>query len=117
MTNVHLYFLKLFGGMIAEAGEGPIPVAPFSTAIMSGHWHPEVYLQIGEGDRTVGWSNLNIGRIPSGHHIAVWLYRMDRFFMHVIYAQAGAGWERLGRLWHPKFGTNQLMARDFSVKS
>src|SRR6516225_6824598 len=108
LTKAHLFFVKLFGGMVAEAGNTPIPVEPYSNAIMTGRAHPEVYLQIGEGDRTVGWSNLTIGQIPSGQYIALWLYRLDRFFMHVVYAQAGAAWEKLGRLWHPRFGTNKL---------
>jgi hypothetical protein len=45
-----------------------------------------MYLQIGEGDRTVSWSNLTISQIASGQYIAVWMYRLDRFFMHVVYA-------------------------------
>jgi hypothetical protein len=53
MLNVHLFFLKLFGGMIAEsAGNIPIPIEPFSDAIMTGRWHKEVYLQFGKGDGT-----------------------------------------------------------------
>jgi hypothetical protein len=113
-TNVHLYFAKLFGGMIVEGG-GPLAVQPFAKAIMTGRPHPEVYLQLGAGDGTVGWSNLNIGQMPSGNYIAVWLYLLDRFFMHVVYAQAGAPWERLGRLSHSKFSTNKMRARDFTV--
>ncbi len=115
MIDVHLYFAKLFGGMIAESGELPIHVEAFANAIMTGRPHPELYLQIGEGDGTVGWSNLNILELPSGQHFAVWLYRLDRFFMHVVYAQAGARWERLNRLWHPKWGTNRMTAMDFSL--
>jgi hypothetical protein len=51
MTNVHLYFLKLFGCMICEAKSNrydvPIDIAPFSRSIMSGRSHPEVHLQFG----------------------------------------------------------------------
>jgi hypothetical protein len=116
MTDAHLFFVKLFGGMLAESGNCPIPIEPFAKAIMTSRAHPEMYLQIDEGDGTVGWSNLTTAQIPSGHYIAVWLYRLDRFFVHVIYARAGAPWEKLGRLWHPKFGTNKMTARDFSAE-
>src|SRR5262249_51284936 len=48
MTNVHLYFLKLFGCMLCEAKANgydlPIDIAPFSQAIMSGRVHAEVHL-------------------------------------------------------------------------
>src|SRR5262249_26228062 len=51
MLNVHLYFLKLFGGMIGEGAkkeaEGaekiPIDIAPFADAIMQGRAHNEVF--------------------------------------------------------------------------
>ena len=115
MTDAHLFFIKLFGSMVAEAGNTPIPIEPFSTAIMTGVAHPDVYLQIGEGDGTVGWSNLTIGQIPSGERIAVWLYKT----LSVLYAcrlcTSGRRLGKLGRLWHPKFGTNKLMARDFTA--
>jgi hypothetical protein len=63
MTNVHLYFLKLFGCMLCEADANgkklPIDIAPFSMAIMSGRPHREVYLQIGKCDGGIGRSDLH----------------------------------------------------------
>jgi hypothetical protein len=48
MLNVHLFFLKLFGGMICEAAGGlPIDIAPFARSIMESRFHREVYLQFG----------------------------------------------------------------------
>jgi hypothetical protein len=51
MTNVHLFFAKLFGCMLAEAKANgydvPIEIDPFSQAITSGRPHPEVHLQFG----------------------------------------------------------------------
>jgi hypothetical protein len=48
MTNVHLFFLKLFGCIISEAlangHEVPIDIKSFSKAIMAGRPHPEVHL-------------------------------------------------------------------------
>ena len=80
MTNVNLYFLKLFGCMICEAKSNrydvPIDIAPFSRSIMSagrrkmevslplgftmsGRSHPEVHLQFGKCDGSIGRSNLH----------------------------------------------------------
>jgi hypothetical protein len=74
MKNVHLFFLKLFGCMICEAKanghEVPIDIAPFSNAIMSSQLHPEVYLQFGKCDGTVGRSNLHCWTTDRGSVLA-----------------------------------------------
>ena len=64
MINVHLFFLKLTGCMIAEAKANghdvPIPLDPFSDAIMSGRPHAEVHLQFGRHDYGIGRSDLHV---------------------------------------------------------
>lgn len=70
MIYVHLYFLKLFGCMLCEAKANghdvPIDVAPFSDAIISGRPHPEVHLQFGKCDGTVGRTNLHCFKTDQG---------------------------------------------------
>jgi hypothetical protein len=49
MTDVHLFFVKLFGCLLCEAKaighDVPIDIAPFSQAIMAGRAHPELHLK------------------------------------------------------------------------
>jgi hypothetical protein len=66
MIKVHLFFLKLFGCMLCEAKANghdvPIDIAPFSEAIVTGRPHPEVHLQFGKCDGTVGRRTCIAGR-------------------------------------------------------
>ena len=110
MINVHLFFLKLFGCMICEAKANghnvPIDIAPFSQAIMAGRAHPEVYLQFGKCDGTVGRSNLHCWKTTPGNSvIAAWLYEIDTIAVSVLFVQAGR-FEHRADLWHPKSHTS-----------
>jgi hypothetical protein len=117
MLNVHLFFLKLFGCMLSEAiangYEVPIPIEPFSNAIMSGRPHPEVHLQFGKCDGTIGRSNLHCWETePGGSVLAAWLYELDSIAVSVMFAQAGR-WEPRRDLWHPLTGSNRFQIADF----
>jgi hypothetical protein len=109
MTNVHLYFLKLFGCMLCEAKANeydvPIDIAPFSNAIISRRPHPEVHLQFGKHDGTVGRSNLHCWKTTHGSVLACWLYQLDSIAVGVLFAQAER-WEHRTDLWHPKSRTS-----------
>ena len=109
MTNVHLFFLKLFGCMLCEAKanghEVPIDLAPFSEAIMSGRPHPEVHLQFGRCDGTIGRSNLHCWTTQHGSILAGWLYELDTIAVSVLFTQADR-WEHRPDLWHPKSRTS-----------
>jgi hypothetical protein len=110
MTNVHLFFLKLFGCMICEAKANghdlPIDIAPFSQAIMTTRAHPEVHLQLGKCDGTVGRSNLHCWTTAPGNSvIAAWLYEIDTIAVSVLFVQEGR-FERRPDLWHPKSHTS-----------
>lgn len=94
MVDVHLYFLKLFGCMLAEAKANgydlPIDIEVFSTAIMSGRPHAEVHLQFGRCDGTIGRSNLHCWKTDPGESVlAGWLYELDTIAVSVMYVQAG----------------------------
>jgi hypothetical protein len=92
MRNVHLFFLKQLGGMILE-GKGAIPIDTdaIANAIMTNCVHPEVYLQFGRSDQTVG-RLVNCIQLETGHVLACLFYRIGTFTVNVIFAQSGAKW-------------------------
>ncbi len=118
MVNVHLFFLKLFGCMLCEATANgydvQIDIAPFSKAIMTGRPHPEVHLQFGRCDGTVGRSNLHCWKTEHGSVLAGWLYELDSIAVSALFAQAGR-WEHRTDLWHPRSHTSskRLQIADF----
>jgi hypothetical protein len=118
MTNVQLFFLKLFGCMLAEAKANgydvPIDLAPFSQAIMSGRPHPEVHLQFGRCDGTIGRSNLHCWRTDQGSVFGGWLYELNTIAVSVLFAEADR-WEHRADLWHPKSHTSskRIQIADF----
>jgi hypothetical protein len=122
MMNVHLYFLKLFGCMICEAKANgydvPIDISPFSTAIMSGRPHSEVYLQFGKYDDGVGRSDLKCWTTKWGV-LAGWLYKLVPIAVSVMFAQAD-GWDPVrlqhqSHSWHLFFSPlrRDNLGRDF----
>ncbi|WP_316172213.1 hypothetical protein [Bradyrhizobium sp. SZCCHNRI3037] len=111
MINVHFFFLKLTGCMIAEAiangHDVPIPLDPFSTAIMSGRPHPEIYLQFGKHDDGIGRSNLHVWTVDPGKSVfGGWLYKLDNVAVSVLYAQTGR-FEHRRDIWHPYSRTSR----------
>jgi hypothetical protein len=118
MKGVHLFFLKLFGCMLSEVKanghEVPIDIVPFSQAIMSGRAHPEVHLQFGRCDGTVGRSNLHCWTTQHGSVLAGWLYELDTIAVSVLFAQAER-WEHRTDLWHPNShtGSKRFQIADF----
>lgn len=109
MLNVHLYFAKLFGGMIREGKQKqgkeriPIHLQPFADAIVAGRAHREMFLQFGIGDGTVGRSNLNCQiREDRKFVIAHWVHRLGAVAVNVLFLQEGENWRNLDAAWHPK---------------
>jgi hypothetical protein len=125
MLNVHLYFVKLFGGMIGEGvlkeAEGaeklPISVTPFADAIMQARAHREIFLQFGIGDGTIGRSNLSVLRRTDGKYaIAHWIYRIGPIAVNVLYLQEGERWENLYTAWNPIRGCKKLQIADIRAE-
>jgi hypothetical protein len=56
----------------------PIDIALFSQAIMTSRPHPEVHLQFGKCDGTVGRSNLECFESDQGGVLAYWIYQLDK---------------------------------------
>jgi hypothetical protein len=95
--------------MICEAKSNrydvPIDIAPFSRSIISGRSHPEVHLQFGKCDGSIGRSNLHCWKTQNGSVLAAWLYEIDKIAVSVLYVQAGR-FEHRADLWHPKSHTS-----------
>jgi hypothetical protein len=116
MLAVHLYFLKLFGCMIAEAKANghdlPMDLDVFSAAITSGRPPAEVHLQFGRHDGGIGRADLHCWKTdPGGSVLGGWLYELDAIAVSVLYVQAGR-FEHRRDLWHPNAGTS---AKRFQV--
>ena len=117
MLNVHLFFVKLFGCMLAEAKANgfdvPIEISPFSTAIMSDRPHAEVHLQFGRDDGIIGRSNLHCWKTnPDRSVLTAWLYELDRIAVSVMYVQAGR-FEHRRDLWHPRTSSKRFQIANF----
>jgi hypothetical protein len=121
MINVHLYFVKQFGGMLMEARANnpnvPIEIQLFSDAIMSNLPHAELFLEFGKGDGTVGRSNLEIWTTERGSVFAGWLYQIDAVAVNVLFLQSGC-WESKPDRWHPLSPTSskRFQIKDFVKK-
>jgi hypothetical protein len=110
MTNVHLFFLKLFGCMLAEAKaighEVPIDIEAFAQAIMLGRPHPEVHLQFGRCDGIIGRTNLHVWKTdPHESVLGAWLYELDTIAVNVVFVQVGR-FEHRRDIWHPHSRTS-----------
>jgi|SRR5215831_3043236 len=121
MLNVHLFFLKQFGGLILESeGKIAIDVKPFATAILDGRPHPNVYLQFGigpsvRGNPVTGRSNFKGSRIANGSCIlGIWFYQVEGLTVAPVYADPGVNWANLHRAWHPRRGTNRFVLEDYA---
>jgi hypothetical protein len=119
MLNVHLFFLKLFGGQIVEQGI-PINASQFGRSIVDGRAHPNVYLRFGHGAFSsgvpmTGISHMRVANNPSDGSTAcaVWFYCVAPFAVLVMFAVDGEPWPGLKGSWHPRHGTNKLSIADF----
>ena len=112
MLNVHLYFVKLFGCLIAEKAL-PIDIHGFSHAILSESAHPKVYLAIspftdGLPFASVGYSDLDTAQLNGIIVYATWLYILDRFTVRIMYADPSERRRGLIDSWQPSTITKCL---------
>lgn len=101
MLNVHLYFLKQFGGRIAQDNL-PIPLEDFADAIMRRHAHPTVYLRItetaGPKIRSMGVTHVNIRYENGALDVAGWTYMVGPVSIEVVYSVRAINRQDF---WHP----------------
>src|SRR5262249_33677635 len=119
MLNVHLYFVKLFGCHIVDAGI-PIDVGTFANAILLGKAHPDVYLQCGcdrmfNGAAMTGMSDIHVENRTSDGSCAfvTWSYFVQGLGVNVMFATQAERRQGLIGAWHPRSGTNRLLMADF----
>lgn len=105
MLYVHLFFVKLFGCLIAE-NSIPIDLIGFSSSILSSTAHPKVYLAISPyideiPTGSAGYSDLDTAQLDGRLVYATWLYILDRFSIRVMYAEPTEHRRGLIDSWHP----------------
>ena len=114
MRNVHLYFTKLMGCHLVEAGLS-FDQPALANSILSGKPNPYVHLKFGVSQTRllVGMTNLKADRLPDGSlTFAAWAYSLNHLVVHVMYALAGERREGQRDAWHPRVG-NRFILADF----
>lgn len=114
MLNVHLFFIKMFGGLILE-GSAPLSIQPFANAIVTGQSHSQVYLKFGCGvtldnNPVLNRTGLQTKVRSSATHerctSAAWSYNVNGVSVTVMYSeqgmQSGMKW------WHPRLTTDRV---------
>jgi hypothetical protein len=105
MLGVHLFFLKLFGCLIAE-NNIPIKIEQFAQSIMQGVPHPRVRLAFWTGlhhpsIKHVGCSPVETAQLAGRVAYASWFYVVDQVAVNVMYAEPGEHRKGLVHAWHP----------------
>lgn len=105
MLAVHLYFVKLFGCLIAEHSI-PLDLSTFSDAILRELPHPKVHLAFwaGLGDpsrKNVARSHVQTASLGGKIVYAGWFYGVDPVSVNVIYSEASEHRKGLVHSWHP----------------
>jgi hypothetical protein len=109
---VHLFFVKWLGCQIVETGI-PIrpPISTFSTAIMAGRAHENIWLSFGcmGSGGWVGASLVDAAFVTPGEEFdyLARFYIVDKLAVRVRFSSV-----RLPDDWHPRDG-NRLVIRDF----
>jgi hypothetical protein len=105
MLGVHLYFVKLFGCLIAEHSI-PLDLSAFSSAILRDSPHPKVHLAfwVGLGDparKHVARSHVQTASLGGTIVYAGWFYSVHPVSVNVIYSEATEHRKGLVHAWHP----------------
>ncbi len=116
MRGVHLFFTKLTGCHLIEAGFR-FDQAALATSLLTGNTNPYIYLKFGvsRSGQLVGSTDLHASIRPSDDSLAfaVWGYSLNNLVIHVMYAIAGESREGLLDAWRARSGSNRLVLADF----
>jgi hypothetical protein len=116
MRNVHLYFTKLTGCHLIEAGV-KFDQAALANSILSEKPNSYIHLKFGisRAGLSIGMSDLNAATLASNGSLAfaVWVYSLEALVVHVMYAIAGERRDGLVNAWHPRSGSNRFVLADF----
>lgn len=113
MLEVHLFFLKQFGCFIAQE-KMPIPLEPFSKAILNGVPHPNVFIGfwVGlgpPGRKYVGRTQVQAALLNGHVAYAAWFYLVGPIAVNVIYSLPGEHRVGLARSWHPSSSERRIV--------
>lgn len=113
MLGVHLYFLKLFGCLIADNAI-PIDIQPFSEAIRNETSHPNVYLSFLSVShpgirRYTAITPLQTVEVNNQVAAANWFYFVGPLAVNVTYAVAVRPNTGDVHLWHPSCTTKSIV--------
>jgi hypothetical protein len=114
--NVQLYFTKLTGCHLVEAGV-KFDQAALAKSILTGQPNPYIHLKFGIS-RTgllLGMSDLQAATRTSDSSAAfvVWVYSLEALVVHVMYAIVRERRDGLIDAWHPRSGSNRFILADF----
>ena len=115
MLNVHLFFLKLFGCLIAE-NSVPLTLAEFSACILKSEAHPRVHIAFWAHNerrhlRYMAQSEMQVAELGGQVAFASWFYYVGPLAINVMYAEPSERRQGLIHSWHPKNTTKLLHIR------
>ncbi|MBX9895594.1 MAG: hypothetical protein K2Y09_10495 [Nitrosomonas sp.] len=120
MLYVHLFFVKIFGCLIIEH-KIPIPIEPFSQAILNHSEHPKVYIGIGYLQKVRGKNIVQISPIESVKisadpflHFANWQYIVKEVFVDISFSYKPEYTAILRNVWQPSDVTKKLRFSKFA---
>lgn len=103
--NVHLYFVKLFGCLVAEHNV-PIDIAPFANSINTRTAHKNIYLAFGPRLGTMKHKFAGVTPIDAINKngvtvFASWFYIVGDIAVDIIYSDEAEYMRVIQTYWHP----------------
>ena len=112
MRNVQLYFAKLTGCFLNEAGIG-FDQTSLAKAILTSKASPHIHLKFRRvhSHPFIGMPPLLSDAAPGGPpcDVAVWMYAMGPLAIEIHYVRSIGRYVRLPDGWHPHSGSNRFI--------
>ena len=119
ILNIHLFFLKIFGCLVIEH-DIPIPISPFSNALLNQLEHPNVYIGIGFLPQVRGKNIVQISPVETVFnnedkklHFVSWQYIVKEVFVDISYSYKPEYTKILRNVWQPSNMNKVLKLSDF----
>lgn len=105
MLNVHLFFVKQFGCLVAE-NNIPLDITTFSKAILTNTSHPNIHIRFLTGFENskhllASRSAVQTVQLNGRVAFASWFYIVDRAAVSILYAEPFERRKALAQTWHP----------------
>jgi hypothetical protein len=118
MLDVHLFFVKMFGCIIAEH-DIPINLSTFSNSLLNRVAHPHVRLGFGI---LSSWNKnkafitpVNAVNVKNVVEFASWYYMVRKVFIDVVYSTQEKYIQVASDTWHPNMKGNLIHMSQFGV--